>query len=148
MDIPKELTTVTPLSKTLAIIFFVTLPFIGFFLGMRYQALVDISKTETIILPNPSPKIEPTITEPYCARAGERSVSNFDLRTGKTNPNIEVKNCCSGLKNIAEKQSGINKNSDICAQSSGISYNLCSPCGNGVCDSQYEDHCNCPQDCK
>lgn len=24
---------------------------------------------------------------------------------------------------------------------------LCAPCGNGKCDSQWEDNCNCPEDC-
>ena len=94
------------------------------------------------------PTNQQVINESSCAKIGERSVSNFDMTTGKINPNMKNKDCCSGLKNITEKQSIINKNSDVCSQSVGVSYNLCSPCGNGVCDSQYEDHCNCPEDCK
>lgn len=37
-------TTVTPLSKTIAFILFVTLPFLGFFLGVKYgevRAIVE-----------------------------------------------------------------------------------------------------------
>ncbi|GEM_PF-2775788 len=41
MVLPKELTTVTPLSKGLALIVFILLPFIGFFAGMNYQSMVD-----------------------------------------------------------------------------------------------------------
>lgn len=40
MKLPKELTTVTPLSKILAAILFIMLPFIGFFLGTRYQRIL------------------------------------------------------------------------------------------------------------
>jgi hypothetical protein len=35
--LPKELTTVTPLSKALAVIVFLTVPIIAFFMGMNYQ---------------------------------------------------------------------------------------------------------------
>lgn len=37
MPLPKVLTTITPLSKTIALILFFSLPAAGFFLGMRYQ---------------------------------------------------------------------------------------------------------------
>lgn len=148
MNIPKELTTVTPLSKALAVILFITLPFIGFFLGVKYQSSLNTPKVETIPLPISSLEIKPTITESYCAKAGETPVSNFDMTTGKINPNIKIKNCCLGLKNIAEKQSTINRDRDVCGQSIGASDSICSPCGNSICDSQYEDYCNCPEDCK
>ena len=39
--LPKYLTRVTPLSKALAMVFFVTLPFSGFYLGVRYQKSVS-----------------------------------------------------------------------------------------------------------
>lgn len=83
-----------------------------------------------------------------CANAGERSTSNFDMTTGKTNPNIETRECCTGLVKIADKQPLTNINSDVCGYTEGVAYNLCSPCGNGNCDSLYEDRCNCPEDCK
>ncbi|MFH1407962.1 MAG: hypothetical protein ABIG91_02900, partial [Patescibacteria group bacterium] len=38
MELPKSLTTVTTLSRILAGVLFVSLPFIGFYLGMKYQA--------------------------------------------------------------------------------------------------------------
>lgn len=46
MKLPKELTTVSPLSKILAAILFILLPFIGFFLGIRYQEMTDIAKSQ------------------------------------------------------------------------------------------------------
>ncbi len=41
MKIPKELTTVTPLSKFLALALFIKLPILFFFLGMRYQSTLQ-----------------------------------------------------------------------------------------------------------
>lgn len=37
MTLPKELTTITPLSKYLAMFLFIVLPFLGFFVGLRYE---------------------------------------------------------------------------------------------------------------
>ena len=87
-----------------------------------------------------------------CARAGEEPVSNFDLRTGKIDKSITVINCCTGLKEINKKQVGeikrINSGDVICGMSFGVPNSVCSPCGNGKCDTKYEDICNCPDDCK
>lgn len=49
MTLPSSLTTVTPISKFLAMVLFVTLPFVGFYLGMQYG---KISSTLTIYLSN------------------------------------------------------------------------------------------------
>jgi hypothetical protein len=46
MKISKSLTTVTPLSKTLAAILFITLPFVGFYLGMQYERGIHPQGTE------------------------------------------------------------------------------------------------------
>lgn len=37
MKLPKSLTSVTPFSKTLAAILFITFPFLGFYLGTQYE---------------------------------------------------------------------------------------------------------------
>lgn len=47
MKLPKILTSVTTFSKILAMIFFILFPFIGFYLGMRYQQLVDLLSLQT-----------------------------------------------------------------------------------------------------
>lgn len=41
MALPKTLTTVTTFSKILAALFFILFPFVGFYFGMQYQALLD-----------------------------------------------------------------------------------------------------------
>ena len=46
MSLPKELTTVTKLSKYLAMVVFIALPFVGFFLGVRYQEMMDLGKSQ------------------------------------------------------------------------------------------------------
>lgn len=43
MKLSKKYTTVTTLSKTLALILFIALPFIGFYLGMQYQKGLDVA---------------------------------------------------------------------------------------------------------
>src|SRR6266511_364050 len=43
MTLPKELTTVTPLSRYLSTALFILLPFIGFYLGIRYQSKLQIN---------------------------------------------------------------------------------------------------------
>lgn len=60
MNLPKELTTVTPFSKYLAMFLFILFPFFGFYLGMEYQRRLDVSNqltksyTDTLIgLQNP-----------------------------------------------------------------------------------------------
>lgn len=71
MALPKELITVTPLSKALAFILFIVLPFIGFFVGVRYESIQNqqptvsdvpiISQEKNIITQQPSPSILPSI---------------------------------------------------------------------------------------
>lgn len=48
MRLPKSFTTVTPLSKTLAFILFIALPFAGFYLGMEYQKRTTVIDNATV----------------------------------------------------------------------------------------------------
>lgn len=43
MKLSKKWTTVTPLSKTIALALFIALPFIGFHLGRMYQYTIDVA---------------------------------------------------------------------------------------------------------
>lgn len=64
-NLPQELTTVTRLSKTLAVILFLALPFVGFFIGMQYQQAFDAATEQNsapIIQYQPVPSISPTIS--------------------------------------------------------------------------------------
>ena len=110
--------------------------------------LISNLKSKQIIRPPNTTNPTPSLLDSSCSKEGEAPVSNFDMTTGKTNPNIKTKDCCLELRAIDKKQSIINSNPDICSRAQGVNNSICSPCGNGVCDSQYEDHCNCPEDCE
>lgn len=60
MKLPSSLTTVTPLSKFLALVLFITLPFLGFFIGMQYQQQMYSSESEVISI---SPSQTPPTTQ-------------------------------------------------------------------------------------
>jgi len=49
MSFPKSLTTVTPLSRMIALFFFIALPICTFFFGMTYQRMLD--GKESVIKP-------------------------------------------------------------------------------------------------
>lgn len=68
MKLPKELTTVTKLSKYLTKVVFIALPIVGFFLGMRYQEMLDLAKRQEMNAdfsipraPTPTPLAIPTV---------------------------------------------------------------------------------------
>ena len=58
-NLPKSLTTVTTLSKFVALALFVALPFIGFIIGMQYANEVRPEEAPIIV---PIPDIQPPIT--------------------------------------------------------------------------------------
>ncbi|MEK7517528.1 MAG: hypothetical protein AAB583_03180 [Patescibacteria group bacterium] len=65
MKLPKELTTITRLSKSLAVIVFLAFPFIGFFLGLRFQEMLYLAKGQEMeanlsINRSPTPAIDET----------------------------------------------------------------------------------------
>lgn len=62
MKLPKSLTTITALSKALALILFVALPFLGFWLGIGYQKIVDESFFYTLPTKSSSSSISVTPT--------------------------------------------------------------------------------------
>lgn len=134
--------TKKPLSKTVILLFLLLLCALLFLSFYCFNKIEEKSVKTPEVNKTTNGKVEST-----CAKAGERSISNFDMTKGKTDPSIKPLNCCSGLKNISDKQTE-GTSANICAQRTGVLNNLCSPCGNDVCDSQYEDSCNCPEDCK
>jgi hypothetical protein len=48
--------------------------------------------------------------------------------------------CCGGLR-YAE-------NKDVCGRAYGGHAGVCIACGDKKCDQQFENQCNCPEDCK
>ncbi len=64
MKFPKYLTTVTPLSKTIALAMFIIFPICAFFLGGYYQHSIDADKPEHIIVEYKTISPSPTPSEP------------------------------------------------------------------------------------
>lgn len=62
MNIPKVFTTVTPLSKIIAMALFVSLPFVGFYIGKKYSPDVIVNCNNTV--PNKCPTLQPEKTLP------------------------------------------------------------------------------------
>ena len=95
MQLPKELTTVTPVSKTVALIMFIALPIIAFLFGMRYQTMLVEQNNQplsiispTLICATPSP-ISPTKTQGdlFCGGiAGKLCPSGYNCRYEGTYP--------------------------------------------------------------
>lgn len=57
MKLPKSVTTVTPLSKTLALLMFILFPIAGFYIGMQYQKALDIYALYPSSVPTKQPMI-------------------------------------------------------------------------------------------
>jgi eight-cysteine-cluster-containing protein len=54
--LPKSLTTVTTFSKILALFLFISLPFLGFYLGFKYNSLLNqASQTPQVVIQKPLP---------------------------------------------------------------------------------------------
>ena len=77
--------TVTPLSKAIALIMFVSFPFIGFFVGMEYQKALD----------------KPLMEKPYQqGKRLEKIACTMDAKVcpdgsavGRSGPNCEFEKC-------------------------------------------------------
>lgn len=66
MKFPKWATTVTPLSKTIALILFITLPIVGFYLGLAFQqgdSLTNREPVERVRIIKPTSVLSPSINQ-------------------------------------------------------------------------------------
>ena len=83
--LPKWLTTVTPFSKALAMILFIALPFVGFYLGAQYQEKTIPSLVEFRTIPTPTPTFHRTIlTLSPTPTPIQTDSSTTDLKNGNT----------------------------------------------------------------
>lgn len=108
----QEFTTVTPLSKTIAMILFVFLPILGFYFGMNYE--------ERILLQNQSLKnslpvnqtVTPTVYASKCTKSNfsskEEFLTKYTVKQGDTLLSISK----SQLKNVSRVNEIIELNKD------------------------------------
>src|SRR3989344_7567875 len=106
MQLPKELTTVTPLSKNIALIMFTLLPIIAFILGMNYQA--NLADYKSIAPPE---KKACTLEAKICPDG------SF---VGRTGPNCEFAPCSDNQNTDEEKLSGLISDLKYDCNSDGI----------------------------
>ncbi len=90
MTLPKELTTVTTISKTLALYMFIMMPIIGFLLGMKYQENIDATRytSETPIMQTPGHK---TPLQRACTM--DAKLCPDGSAVGRSGPNCEFAPC-------------------------------------------------------
>ena len=53
--------------------------------------------------------------------------------------------CCFGLKPLGGAPDGYDGDCSLSQLPTGLS--ICAPCGDGICNSNFEGKCNCPEDC-
>lgn len=82
--------TVTPLSKFLAFVMFVTFPFIGFYVGMQFQKELDKPFMKEIVK-NPA---DPAIKIPEgTACTMDAKICPDGSAVGRSGPNCEFEKC-------------------------------------------------------
>lgn len=86
--LPKELTTVTPLSKLLAVIVFILLPFMGFFLGIRYEQFNALVRSSDVII---NPVVPTTPSQVACTM--DAMMCPDGSYVGRTGPQCEFAAC-------------------------------------------------------
>ncbi len=91
MNIPKELTTVTHISKTLALTLFISLPILAFSFGMKYQKGLDDQKSL------PFSGITPTF-KPSVECAEDTHTCPDGSTVGRILPNCEFDKCVDSTK--------------------------------------------------
>lgn len=85
MKLSKEFTTVTPLSKALALTLFIVLPIITFSLGMNYQASLQVTNTNLPVSENITP-------EPIACTM-EAKMCPDGTAVGRVGPDCEFAKC-------------------------------------------------------
>jgi hypothetical protein len=84
MQLPKEFTTVTTMSKLLALVVFVTFPLFGFLLGMNYQAMITNGTSQII---------EPTVSHDQIGCTMDARICPDGSAVGRMPPNCEFAPC-------------------------------------------------------
>ncbi len=88
MYFPKELTTITPVSKAVALIMFISLPVITFIFGMRYQTI--LTEQNKTLSPPPS-IVRPTMEPIGCTK--DAKICPDGSVVGRVGPNCKFEKC-------------------------------------------------------
>lgn len=96
MPLPRSMTTVTPLSKALAMLLLILLPFLGFYLGMQYERMRTNPSDIRVPLPGPPPE------DSICTMEAKECPDGSYV--GRQGPNCEFAPCPSEKNPDGEKQ--------------------------------------------
>ena len=110
----------------------------GLIIGIAFVVILLIILGVYFYSQNPKVK-EPSAAN--CLKAGEIDQSPAAL--GKVRGK-----CCSGLTEVPDFPIPSTGNLTCDELSAAGSNLICSACGNGICESEWENRCNCPEDCK
>ena len=80
MNLPKSLTTVTTLSKILALILFISLPILGFWFGMEYQKKTEPVTSPVDISSEPASTPIPTVDETETWKTYRNEDIGFEIK--------------------------------------------------------------------
>lgn len=98
------------------------------------------------VAPTPSSSINPSVSpSPSPSASAIACTAEGGARCITCSPDVQAPACCTGLTEVssayAPDQNG------VCQHSFGGN-NICTYCGNGICNpATGENYCNCPQDC-
>jgi hypothetical protein len=118
------------------------------------QALKEGEPCKNICLPKPCTKIDvKDCPEQFCAvmtDCSNKEICHFKMAGGApkcgdiayAGQDVE---CCPGLVRRCGVEF-IDGNCDMEGKNSIYNLPICLPCGNGICN-QFENRCNCPEDC-
>jgi hypothetical protein len=101
MKLPKSFTTITPFSKMLALAMFIILPVCAFVWGMNYQATVDATKPQPVLIeyklvhPTPTPIVSQTSNGSIsCKTNADCSTGYFCTQAGPIRADSVIQKTC------------------------------------------------------
>lgn len=98
MQLPKELTTVTTVSKIVALVMFITIPVIAFLFGMRYQAIITNQSVIPPLVVSPSPEpVGCTMDAKICPDGTAVGRIAPDCEFEKCPPILQTPTFCGGI---------------------------------------------------
>ena len=111
MRISKKFTTVTPLSKAIALLMFIAFPIIGFYYGSYYQSAIDVSKQQDVIVEYKLITPTPTTTQNQNSQATLSCSTSRDCPPGyycmRTGPIVEQTDNASALPGLTCHKIGV-----------------------------------------
>jgi hypothetical protein len=96
-------------------------------LNLKFFITLVLLASHNVMAKTPSKEI--------CLKQGE-APTGTSMGRDKTPGN----DCCQGLTAVTPKIT--------CGKGFGGYVGICVPCGNGICEKELENNCNCPSDCK